>query len=313
MADTINNIQINSNTASKLITAHDGDCALVFIWSMINKNPDHEKAALDLCLTRMQTDAAFEKLERMGLLCTHSNNQASSHAPTHISTMPAVSETKIPLAPSDEIPDYSREEITSVLKSDEGFAAIKDTAQEVLGKELSISDLRVLLGIHKHLSLPAEVVIILLNYMADVSAASNGAIRHPTPYSIQREAYFWVHNGITTMEAAEKHADSQIKLHSSTGRIKSILEIRDRNLTAKETEYISCWLNYGFTEDAIALAYEKMINAIGKRQFPYMNTILTRWHEAGLHDAAAITANEEHTSSKSKSDSNKPRFIPTEF
>ena len=46
----------------------------------------------------------------------------------------------------------------------------------------------------------------------------------------------------------------------------------------------------GFTEDAIRLGYERTVYNTGGLKWPYMDAILKRWHEAGLHERNEIEA-----------------------
>ena len=71
-------------------------------------------------------------------------------------------------------------------------------------------------------------------------------------------------------------------------RLKRILQIRGRNLTAGEERYAAGWLDMGFADEAIASAYEKTCLNTGGLNWAYMNKILQRWHEAGLHTADEI-------------------------
>ena len=68
----------------------------------------------------------------------------------------------------------------------------------------------------------------------------------------------------------------------------AMLQIRGRTLTAAEERYASSWLEMGFEEDAIAVAYERTCLNTGGLNWAYMNKILQRWHEAGLHSAEAV-------------------------
>ena len=43
-----------------------------------------------------------------------------------------------------------------------------------------------------------------------------------------------------------------------------------------------------FPEDVLAMAYEKTCVNTGGMNWPYMNTILTRWHDAGYRTVAQI-------------------------
>ena len=67
-----------------------------------------------------------------------------------------------------------------------------------------------------------------------------------------------------------------------------ILQIRGRNLTAPESRYIKQWLEMGFDEQTIGMAYERSCLNTGGLAWPYMHKILTSWHEQGLHSAQQI-------------------------
>ncbi len=286
---------ITVSAAERLLRAHDGDCALLYLWFHLSGSQDPEKAAGDLCMTRSQIDAAAEKLRRMF------PELAGSAAPPRqgaVSDLPALSPPPAPVKrdpvplPPDELPEYTAEEITTLSTGDSSFQAVRDLAESLLGKQLNRHDISRLLGLYNHLGLSAEVLFVLLNYCAEVSRGPDGADRKPTINFIERQAYTWVNRGISTMEEAEAYAEQQHAMRANEGRIKRILEIYDRSLTAKEKENIAAWFSMGFSDDAIALAYERMLDSIGKRSLPYMDTILRRWNEAGLHTADEIRMKE---------------------
>ena len=80
------------------------------------------------------------------------------------------------------------------------------------------------------------------------------------------------------------------------GRIMEKLQIRGRNLTAPEKRYMKQWLEMGFDEHAIGMAYERSCLNTGGMSWPYVHKILLRWHEAGLHTLAEIQAGDQKPS-----------------
>ena len=68
----------------------------------------------------------------------------------------------------------------------------------------------------------------------------------------------------------------------------NLLQIRGRTLTPAEARYAQSWLDMNFPEDVLAMAYEKTCVNTGGMNWPYMNTILTRWHDAGYRTVAQI-------------------------
>ena len=319
MADQLNNL-ISPSEAKSLILAHDGDCALLHLWMTLNRSRDFERAARDLCMTRAQVDSAAEKLGRM-FSAEYIFHDAADPAGCESFRKEADRSISSPakVQPPDELPVYTAAEIDACFQTDSGYRALLSECEQLFGKQLSRHDMNRLLGIYNHLGLPAEVIFVLLHYCAEISRGPAGAERKPTMHFIEQQAYIWVNRDITTMEAAEEYVERQKALLEFENRIKHILEIYDRRLTGDEKSYISSWLSMGFSEDGIRLAYERCINSIGKRSFSYINSILLRWHEAGIHSAAEAEAKDPGKGKKdSKSGTQSERkstriFIPTEF
>lgn len=58
----------------------------------------------------------------------------------------------------------------------------------------------------------------------------------------------------------------------------------------REKKYIAAWDEMGFDDEALRAAYERTIMKKQSLDWSYMNGILRRWHEKGLHTLAAIQA-----------------------
>ena len=69
-----------------------------------------------------------------------------------------------------------------------------------------------------------------------------------------------------------------------------LLDIPARPLVERERTYIAAWQDMGFDNEALRLAYEKTVMKKQSMDWGYMNGILRRWHEKGLHTVAAIQA-----------------------
>lgn len=109
---------------------------------------------------------------------------------------------------------------------------------------------------------------------------------------IQREAIRWKERGVDTVEGAEAHLKRLTLLRERSVQILALLDIRDRPPVAREKEYISGWIDMGFEDPAIRLAYEKTVLKKQSMNWPYMNSILKNWHEKGLHTVKAIQASD---------------------
>lgn len=69
-----------------------------------------------------------------------------------------------------------------------------------------------------------------------------------------------------------------------------LLDIPPHPLVSQERTYIAAWDDMGFDDEALRMAYEKTVLKKQSMDWGYMNGILRRWHQKGLHTAAAIQA-----------------------
>lgn len=264
----------DKSIAEALIAAHDGDVALLYIYLCCRGGEDLERAARELCRTMGEISAAWEKLQRMGLL---PGERAFQDRP-----VPAPKP-----APTEELPEYETEDLVRRSREDAGFSAIVTEAQKVLGHVLSSSDLKRLFGIYDYLALPPEVILMLLNHCVSISQG-----RRPSMRFIEKEAYVWANREIMSLEQAEEYIRSSRRRREDMGRIKESLGIRGRELTATEQKYISSWLDMGFGEECISIAYDRTVTNTGALKWNYMNKILLSWHEKGIHNAAQLEEKE---------------------
>ena len=288
---------ISLSAAEKLIRAHDGNMALLYIY-MASGGKDLERAADALCLTLSELKSAEEKLQRAGLLPIAEFDEKDNDT------------AQTALKQSQELPSYSGADAAHIASTDSDFKAVLDEAEAVFGKPLSSDDTKRLCSIYKYLGLPADVLFVLLHHCAYLAQSSS---RKLSLNFIEKQAYKWVEKELFTAEAAEGYSEHIKETRTIISDIKSRLDIRDRNLTESEETYFSSWLEMGFDADTIYEAYDLTITNTGKRAYKYMNGILLNWHTAGLHSIEAIRASQQpqkSTGSRSNS-SNQTQKINT--
>jgi DnaD/phage-associated family protein len=263
---------ISPAAADKLIAAHDGDLALLHIFMQRTGSRDLERAAVELCRTMREIEAAYEKLMRMGLV---EEGQSCNLAERE------VSQAKLP--PADELPEYRTEDIIRRSNEDGAFSAVLLEAQNVLGHKLSTPDMKKLFGIYDYLALPPEVIMELLHYCMYISEN-----RLPSMRFIEREAYTWANREIITLEQAEEYISRSKQRREETGKVAEALGIRGRQLSPTEKKYINAWLDMGFDIDVILLAFDRTVTNTGGLKWSYMNKILSNWKEKNLNSVAEI-------------------------
>lgn len=263
---------ISPQAADRLLNAHDGDMALLYLYIHRTGCTDMEKAADKLCRTLKDMEAAEEKLRRMGLL----------DSPAQVNNSPIV--------PALELPQYTAKELHIRTEEDPQFAVIVAEAIKVMGHSLSGSDLKMLFGIYDYLALPTEVILVLLNYCAELFEEKYGSSRRPSARTIEKEAYVWVNREIMSLEQADEYIRNQKERRSGIGRIKALLGLHGRELSSAERKAFESWLDMGFDEDAISIAYDRTTEYASGFKLRYMNRILENWHESNIHTQAEIEA-----------------------
>ena len=150
-----------------------------------------------------------------------------------------------------------------------------------------MEDRKIVLGFVNYLGLPEEVISVLVSYCRE-RERQRGKVRAPSLLSVEKEAYRWAEQGIDTMEEAAAYIQAQNVRVSRMSKLLTLLQIRGRSLTAAEERYAASWIEMGFDDEVIGMAYERTCLNTGGLNWAYMNKILIRWHEAGLMTAEAI-------------------------
>ena len=260
-------LSIPQGDVRKLLGASSGDAALLYLYLQAGGRLEAAQADLHMEPYRLETAAA--SLRQMGLL--------PERAPTVL--RPA------------ELPRYSQDDVVKNL-AEGGFSPLVGEVQRRLGRVLSTEELKTLLAIYDYLRLPPEVISILITYCIS-RAKARGVSRAPSLRAIEKEAYHWADAGIDTLEAAAAYMQAALERQSRLGRLRQVLQLGGRALTVPEERYLTSWLDMGFGEAEIQLAYEKTCLNTGGLKWPYLNSILRSWCEQGLLTVEQIQARDQ--------------------
>lgn len=259
----IESVNFDAGEVRKLLGAASADGALLYIYLKAGNLPQDAAQALNMSEARFS--CAMATLRQLGLW----------------------QEEKMPRVLAGERPVYSERDVLEADSSDKEFKALRGEVERLLGRNLNTEELKILLGFIRYLGLPADVISVLICYCKD-RARQKGSLRNPSLRTIEKEAYAWAEQGIDKLEEAAAFIQAQNVRHSRMSRLQNQLQIRGRNLTAAEARYAQSWLEMGFEDEVIAMAYERTCLNTGSLKWPYMDRILQRWHEAGLHTAEAV-------------------------
>lgn len=256
-------VSLSANDVQKLLAAASPDASLLYLY--IKAGNSLSAAETDLSLTASRVNCAAATLRQLGLIAD---------------------ERPAPMLPGER-PSYSEQDVTAAVDGDSTFRGLYTEVQRLLGKPLNTEELKILLGFTRYLGMSADVISVLVCYCKD-RARQRGSLRNPSLRTIEKEAYAWAEQGIETMEDAAAFIREQNLRNSRLSRLKAILQIRGRNLTAAEERYAQHWLDMGLSDDLLSMAYERTCLNTGGLNWAYMNKIVQRWNEQGLTTVEAV-------------------------
>ncbi len=267
-------ISMTSEAADRLIRLDSGDAALLYLHFLRRGD------AAGLSWTQERVEAALEQLKKQGL---------------------APSDTPVPVQPQPEPPppEYTAEDINSALSdTDSSFSALCDEVERMLGKKLTMRDMKQLFALYDYKLLPPEVILTVVTWCIEEEERKRGEGHRPTLSRIRSEGFAWARQGVETLEQADEHLRRLSALRTREQEVLKLLNIDPRPLIAKERSYVEAWDDMGFKDDALVLAYEKTIMKKHNFDWNYMNGILRSWHQKGLHTPAAVEAYEKQPRSR---------------
>lgn len=267
------NVILSGQAARRLIDAGDGDAALLYIAVLFSRgNTDGERLRTQLGWPWERFRKALELLAGQNLIAA-----------------PREAEPPPPAPATDQRPEYTRADMVRALEGAE-FAALADAVEEKLGKKMTTPDMAILLGLYDQLGLPADVIFLLVSFCAERTAQRYGEGRRPTLRQIEKEGYTWARLGLMNQESAAAYIKKYHSDREALPLLMRLLRLGDRPPSPSEERYLLAWNDMGFDSDAVECAYDRTILKCKELKWPYMNKILTSWHQKGLHTLREIEA-----------------------
>ncbi|MFG6373232.1 MAG: DnaD domain protein [Oscillospiraceae bacterium] len=271
-------VSMTGETADKLLGL-PGDAALLYI-ALCRCGGDFNQAERRLRWAKGRLEAAYEALQTAGLI----------GATAEVETAPVLQDN----AP----PEYNTRDVVSALEGDAAFAGLQREVERRLGSILTPADLKQLYTIYDYLALPPEVILMLTIWCVEEMESKYGIGRRPRMSQVKKAAYRWRDMGIDTLGAAEEFLQRQKGLRTRERELLPRIGVRGRAPLDKERDYLSTWIDWGFPDEAIIMAYEKTLLKKQTMSWPYMNSILKSWHAKGLHTPGEIEAGDKSPEAK---------------
>ena len=262
-------VTVSAQAARRLLERGDGDAALLYLALLRHQGTVQPRAlAGELRWERSRIEAAEETLRQLGLI--------------------APAET--PPEPAEARPDYRQADIADRLERSEEFRRLTGQVERRLGNKLTVPGVGVLLELWDHLGLPADVIYQLVCHCAERTERLLGPGRRPGMKEIGKEGYIWARRGIDTQRAAVEYLKQYARRQEAEPAYMRVLGLGERPPARSEEAYLTAWQEMGFSPEAVALAYDKTVLKCYELKWSYLNGILKRWHEAGLHTPEEIEA-----------------------
>ena len=266
-------VNISRDHVRKLLATGSPDAAMVYLY--ISCGNRMEEAEQNLKMGTGRLSCAVATLRQLGLW----------------------EEPKKTVIHMGERPNYTENDVFEAMDKDFDFRILYGEVQRLLGKSLNTEELKILLGFTRYLGMTPDVISVLVNYCRD-RQRQRGNNRAPSLRTIEKEAYAWAEKGIDSLEEAAAYIQNQNHYNTRMAHIKHLLQIRGRRLTAAEERYAHQWSEMGFDDETILMAYERTCINTGGLKWPYMNSILKRWHDAGLHTAEQVRSGDSKVQPK---------------
>ena len=264
-------VVLSGPVVRRLIDTGDGDAALLYLALLQNKGSvDPQRLQEKLRWGESRFRGALTALERQALVAR----------PGGESPQPA-------REAADRRPEYTRMDLARAMEGGE-FAGLVTAVEQRLGKKLTTPDVGILLGLYDDVGLPADVIYLLVNFCAERIAAQYGPGRRPTLRQIEREGYTWARLGLMDQSSAAGYIRKYQQGRQALPRLMALLRLGDRQPSPGEEKYLLAWNDMGFEDAVIELAYDRTVLNCKELKWPYINKILTTWHQKGLHTVQQV-------------------------
>ena len=147
-----------------------------------------------------------------------------------------------------------------------------DSAQRMLSRVMTSTDIQILKHIYQDYNLPIDVILMVIGYC--VKQGKTGI------KIIENECLTWYNMGVTNSARAEEYMLHKEKQSVFEQQVREIFNMGDLSFKANEQKFIDKWYNkFRYGKDIVALAYEKAKTYVVRPTIPYVNTILANWNQ----------------------------------
>ncbi|MCD7776397.1 MAG: DnaD domain protein [Firmicutes bacterium] len=181
----------------------------------------------------------------------------------------------------------SASEAADVMKNHPERLELINACQQTMGRIFNMSESSLILSLRECLGVGDDYILMLIAY---AKAHDKKAVKY-----VERMAYGLYERDITTSDELEEYLQRLAAAEDAETKYKRMVGADGRSLSKKEKEAVGRWVNdYGADFELIEAAYERTVTATGKLSLPYMDKIMSSWHEKGIKTAAEAENESAH-------------------
>ena len=238
---------------------------LLYVFANAQRVLTDEELSQRLFLPPARVLAALEYWNDRGLVACSGLPEGNRVSPDPTPAPAPVTVREEPVV-KEQPPTYRQEDIAAAVESSAELRHLLDLAGERFNKVLAPHEVAVLYKLCDWYGLSADAACMLVDH-----CAARGARR--ISY-LEKKAESWQQAGITDAAAAEAYLLAEERRKTYAGLVRRVLGVYERKFTVSEEKHIARWEEAGYTEDALAAAYDKCVRATGKLSMTYMDKVL---------------------------------------
>lgn len=274
-----NSFTVNNFFVDKFLCDANGSFVKVYLYILRHSSQNDlslTKIASDLNLLESDVVRAFKYWHKNGVLkFKHFNNDdydiefINLDSAYDNNTSDSVTDEKagVRVGASPTAVMYTKGDINNYMKNNDGIRHMFLISSQLLNRELSDTDRKIIFSFYDYLKMPVEVIFTLLEYCVSIGKTN---MRY-----IEKVAYTWADSEINTLSKASSFVKEQTEAFKITKKYKDMFKITGRDFTETEEAMLKVWLyELKVTDEIIKNAYEITVANTGKVAFKYMDAVI---------------------------------------
>lgn len=216
-------------------------------------------------------------------------------------TLPSPAPAKPNAAEPIVLPKPTMEQIAARIREDETVRSLLTEAQSILGRTFGLDMQTTLLMLFDTYGLQKEVILTLIQHLADSGRGSTA--------TILRIGKIWAEREINNLDAANEYIQNDSAVNRLFTEFRIATGISNPRPTPKQSAYLLSWMQMGLSTELLLKAYEETVERTGKLSFAYMDKILKNWHSNGLKTSEDVAQKvQEHVQAKKTAEAQSRSF-----